>query len=39
MLLKRVGELEDIAQAFIYLMNQKWSTGQAVIVDGRDLLA
>jgi NAD(P)-dependent dehydrogenase (short-subunit alcohol dehydrogenase family) len=39
MLLKRVGDLEDIARAYLYLMCQTWSTGQAVVVDGGDLLS
>jgi NAD(P)-dependent dehydrogenase (short-subunit alcohol dehydrogenase family) len=38
MLLKRVGQAEDVALAFVYLMKQKHSTGQNVIVDGGGLL-
>ena len=34
LLVKRVGEAEDIAQAFIYLMQQSFCTGQCLIVDG-----
>jgi NAD(P)-dependent dehydrogenase (short-subunit alcohol dehydrogenase family) len=32
--LKRVGEAEDIAQTYIYLMRQQFSTGQIIIADG-----
>ena len=35
---KRVGEAEDIAQTFIYLMKQKFSTGQTLVVDGGAVL-
>jgi len=35
---KRVGEAEDIAQAFLYLMKQPFCTGQAMIVDGGAVL-
>ena len=38
LLLKRVGLAEDVALAFVYLMKQKHSTGQNVIVDGGGLL-
>ena len=38
LLLKRVGLAEDVALAFVYLMKQKHSTGQNVIVDGGSLL-
>ena len=31
---KRVGEAEDIAQTYIYLMRQQFSTGQIIIADG-----
>jgi NAD(P)-dependent dehydrogenase (short-subunit alcohol dehydrogenase family) len=31
---QRVGEAEDIATAFVYLMNQPYSTGSIVTVDG-----
>ncbi|ASU33353.1 SDR family oxidoreductase [Mucilaginibacter xinganensis] len=34
LLLKRVGEAEDIAQAFVYLMKQPYTTGQSLITDG-----
>ncbi len=35
---KRVGEAEDIALAFIYLMKQQFGTGQTLIVDGGAVL-
>jgi len=35
---KRVGEAEDIAQAFVYLMKQRFSTGQVHVVDGGTVL-
>ncbi|KRD12453.1 short-chain dehydrogenase [Flavobacterium sp. Root901] len=31
---KRVGEAEDIAKTFVYLMEQEYGTGQTLIVDG-----
>ncbi|HTI91080.1 MAG TPA: SDR family oxidoreductase [Puia sp.] len=34
MLLKRVGEPEDIARTYLYLLTQSWSTGQVIVVDG-----
>lgn len=34
----RVGEPEDIAQAYLYLMTCPYSTGQAVVVDGGGVL-
>jgi len=34
MLVGRVGEPEEIAQTYLYLMQQGYSTGQTVIVDG-----
>lgn len=34
LLLGRVGEAENIAQAFLYLMNQPFGTGQALVIDG-----
>ncbi len=34
LLLKRVGEAENIAQAFLYLMTQPFGTGQALVIDG-----
>lgn len=37
-LLKRVGEPEDIAQAFIYLMKQPHTTGQSLVIDGGAVL-
>jgi len=36
--LKRVGEAEDIALAYIYLMKQQFSTGQVLVVDGGAVL-
>ncbi|URM35714.1 SDR family oxidoreductase [Flavobacterium anhuiense] len=37
-LLKRVGEPEDIAQAFLYLIKQPHTTGQSLIIDGGAVL-
>lgn len=37
-LLKRVGEPEDIAQAFVYLMKQPHTTGQSLVIDGGAVL-
>jgi NAD(P)-dependent dehydrogenase (short-subunit alcohol dehydrogenase family) len=38
LLLKRVGEPEDVAAGFIYLMKQKHGTGQGLVIDGGGLL-
>ncbi|MDB4922537.1 SDR family oxidoreductase [Mucilaginibacter sp.] len=38
LLLKRVGEAEDIALAFIYLMKQQFGTGQNITIDGGAVL-
>lgn len=38
LLVKRVGEAEDIARTFIYLMKQEFGTGQNLIVDGGAVL-
>jgi len=38
LLVKRVGEAEDIAQAFLYLMKQQYATGQNSVVDGGAVL-
>ncbi|WP_429379237.1 SDR family oxidoreductase [Mucilaginibacter sp. UYCu711] len=35
---KRVGEAEDIAQTYLYLMGQQYSTGQVIVVDGGSVL-
>jgi NAD(P)-dependent dehydrogenase (short-subunit alcohol dehydrogenase family) len=35
----RVGEAEDIAQTYLYLMGNHYSTGQTVVVDGGGVLA
>ncbi|XZF12397.1 SDR family oxidoreductase [Chitinophagaceae bacterium MMS25-I14] len=35
---KRVGEAEDIAQTYLYLMKQQFGTGQAIVVDGGTVL-
>jgi NAD(P)-dependent dehydrogenase (short-subunit alcohol dehydrogenase family) len=37
-LTKRVGEAEDVAEGFIYLMKQKHVTGQSLIIDGGGVL-
>lgn len=34
----RVGEAEDLAQTYIYLMTNLYATGQTVIVDGGGVL-
>jgi len=34
----RVGEPEDAAEAFLYLMREQYSTGQVIIVDGGSTL-
>ncbi|NCD70851.1 SDR family oxidoreductase [Mucilaginibacter agri] len=36
--LKRVGNAEDIAQTFIYMMKQQFATGQVITVDGGAVL-
>jgi len=38
LLLKRVGKPEDIAEAFVYLMKQTYTTGQSLIIDGGAVL-
>jgi NAD(P)-dependent dehydrogenase (short-subunit alcohol dehydrogenase family) len=35
----RVGEVEDVAQAFLYCITQRWTTGTVVTVDGGTVLA
>jgi NAD(P)-dependent dehydrogenase (short-subunit alcohol dehydrogenase family) len=35
---KRIGEAEDIAQTYLYLIRQQYSTGQIVVVDGGSVL-
>jgi len=37
-LAKRVGEAEDVAEGFVYLMKQKHGTGQSLVIDGGTLL-
>ena len=34
LLVKRVGEAEDIAKTFVYLLEQQYGTGQTLIIDG-----
>jgi NAD(P)-dependent dehydrogenase (short-subunit alcohol dehydrogenase family) len=34
----RIGEAEDVAQAYLYLMQEGYSTGQTVTVDGGSVL-
>lgn len=34
LLVKRVGEAEDIAKTYVYLLEQEFGTGQTLIVDG-----
>jgi len=36
--LGRVGEAEDLAQAYLYLMREDFSTGQTIVVDGGAVL-
>ena len=38
LLVQRVGEGEDIARAFLYLMKQPFATGQNMIIDGGSVL-
>jgi NAD(P)-dependent dehydrogenase (short-subunit alcohol dehydrogenase family) len=38
MLVQRVGEASDVAQAYLYLMQQGFSTGQVIVVDGGHVL-
>jgi len=38
LLVRRVGEAEDIARAFLYLMKQQYGTGQNITIDGGALL-
>lgn len=38
LLLKRVGRPEDVAQAFVYLMKQTYTTGQSLVIDGGAVL-
>jgi NAD(P)-dependent dehydrogenase (short-subunit alcohol dehydrogenase family) len=35
---KRIGEAEDIALTYLYLMQQQYSTGQTLVVDGGNVL-
>jgi NAD(P)-dependent dehydrogenase (short-subunit alcohol dehydrogenase family) len=39
LLVGRVGEPEQIAEAYLYLMQNSFSTGQTVIVDGGGVLS
>ena len=34
----RVGEPEDLAQAYLYLMRERFSTGAVIVVDGGGVL-
>jgi NAD(P)-dependent dehydrogenase (short-subunit alcohol dehydrogenase family) len=34
----RVGEASDIAEAYLYLMRERFSTGQVITVDGGTVL-
>ena len=38
LLVRRVGEAEDIALAFLYLMKQQFGTGQNIVIDGGAVL-
>jgi NAD(P)-dependent dehydrogenase (short-subunit alcohol dehydrogenase family) len=35
---KRLGEAEDVAHTYLYLMRQTYSTGQSVVIDGGTVL-
>jgi NAD(P)-dependent dehydrogenase (short-subunit alcohol dehydrogenase family) len=35
---RQVGEVDDIAQAYLYLMRERYSTGQVIVVDGGTVL-
>lgn len=37
-LVKRAGEADDVALAFVYLMKQKFGTGQNIVIDGGAVL-
>jgi NAD(P)-dependent dehydrogenase (short-subunit alcohol dehydrogenase family) len=37
--LKRVGEVEEIAHAYLYLMTQPWTTGTILTIDGGTVIA
>lgn len=38
LLLKRAGQAEDVALAFVYLMKQQFGTGQNIMIDGGTVL-
>ena len=38
LLVRRVGEADDIALSFVYLMKQSFGTGQVLVVDGGTVL-
>lgn len=38
LLVKRVGEPEDVAKTYLYLMTQEYCTGQSLVVDGGGVL-
>ncbi|HMI05093.1 MAG TPA: SDR family oxidoreductase, partial [Pedobacter sp.] len=38
LLLKRVGEAQDVARGFLYLMEQSFGTGQSLLIDGGTVL-
>jgi NAD(P)-dependent dehydrogenase (short-subunit alcohol dehydrogenase family) len=38
LLVKRVGEAEEIADAYIYAMRQSYCTGQCLVTDGGGVL-
>jgi NAD(P)-dependent dehydrogenase (short-subunit alcohol dehydrogenase family) len=33
-----IGEAEDIAETYLYLMQERFSTGQMIVVDGGGVL-
>jgi NAD(P)-dependent dehydrogenase (short-subunit alcohol dehydrogenase family) len=38
LLVKRVGQAEDVALGFLYLIRQSFGTGQSLVIDGGTLL-
>ena len=36
--MRRVGEPEDVASAYLFLMRDRYVTGQALVVDGGGVL-
>ena len=38
LLVGRVGEAQDLAETYLYLMQQRYGTGQVIVVDGGGVL-